>query len=141
MRRRLTTVLVMCVISLLAACGNQPAAPADANALIPVSLSQAGDAQAGALVYSQNGCVMCHATTTQKLVGPGLAGVMTAGGPTYPDGVDYGYALPNGQPRTEETIAAWIIKGGRGQIGMMPGRRLSEQELADVLAYLRTLSK
>jgi cytochrome c len=131
----------MCVISLLAACGNQPAAPADANALIPVSLSQAGDAQAGALVYSQNGCVMCHATTTQKLVGPGLAGVMTAGGPTYPDGVDYGYALPNGQPRTEETIAAWIIKGGRGQIGMMPGRRLSEQELADVLAYLRTLSK
>jgi len=141
MRRRLTTVLVMCVVSLLAACGNQPAVPADANALIPVSLSQAGDAQAGALVFSQNGCVMCHATTTQKLVGPGLAGVMTAGGPTYPDGVDYGYALPNGQPRTEETIAAWIIKGGRGQIGMMPGRRLSEQELADVLAYLRTLSK
>jgi len=58
------------------------------------------------------------------------AGVMTAGGPTYPDGVNYGYALPNGAERSEENIAAWIVRGGRGQIGMMPGRRISEQELA-----------
>lgn len=84
---------------------------------------------------------MCHTTTTQALVGPGLAGVMTAGGPDYPKNVDYGYALPNGAPRTEENIAAWILKGGRGQIAMMPARRLNEQEMADILAYLRTLEK
>lgn len=142
--RRFSVVVLF--VWLLSACGSArsavPSTPvADPNALLVATRSQAGDAQAGALVFSQNGCAMCHAVTTTKLVGPGLAGVLTVAGPTYPAGVDYGGALPNGQPRTEDNVATWIVKGGRGQIGMMPSRRLSEQELADVLAYLRTLTK
>ena len=125
----------------LVACGTAQQPPANATELIPITISAQGNPEAGALVFSQNGCAMCHAVTTTKLVGPGLAGVLTVAGPTYPEGVDYGGALPNGQPRTEDNVATWIVKGGRGQIGMMPSRRLSEQELADVLAYLRTLNK
>ncbi len=143
MRRVFGLVLL---VWLLSACGSAssavPSTPvADPNALVVATRSQTGDAQAGKVVFSQNGCAMCHAVTTTKLVGPGLAGVLTVAGPTYPEGVDYGGALPNGQPRTEDNVATWIVKGGRGQIGMMPSRRLSEQELADVLAYLRTLNK
>jgi cytochrome c len=124
----------------LATCGAPPP-PEDPDALIPATISVIGDANVGKLLYSSQGCAMCHAVTTQKLVGPGLAGVMTAGGPTYPEGIEYGYALPNGSPRTEENLAAWIQRGGRGQIGVMPGRRLDEQDIADLLAYLRTLEK
>jgi cytochrome c len=132
--------MLMLASALLATCGAPPA-PEDPDALIPATISVIGDANVGKLLYSSEGCVMCHATTTQAMVGPGMAGVMTAGGPTYPKDVEYWYALPNGSPRTEENIAAWIVRGGRGQIGVMPGRRLDEQDVADLLAYLRTLEK
>jgi len=135
-----TIWMLMLASALLATCGAPPP-PEDPDALIPATISVIGDANVGKLLYSSEGCVMCHATTTQAMVGPGMAGVMTAGGPTYPKGVEYWYALPNGSPRTEENIAAWIVRGGRGQIGVMPGRRLDEQDVADLLAYLRTLEK
>lgn len=135
------TIWILMLASLtLATCGAPPP-PEDPDALIPATISVIGDANVGKLLYSSEGCVMCHSTTTQAMVGPGMTGVMTAGGPTYPEGVEYWYALPNGSSRTEENIAAWIVRGGRGQIGVMPGRRLDEQDVADLLAYLRTLEK
>ncbi|MBC8160853.1 MAG: cytochrome c [Roseiflexaceae bacterium] len=84
-------------------------------------------------------CASCHATTTQAGVGPGLAGLFAAGGPALPPGVDYNGRLPTGDAITEESVAAFIRAGGRGQIGAMPGFRLSDQETAALLAYLKTL--
>jgi cytochrome c len=55
--------------------------------------------------------------------------------------VDYGGALPNGAPRTEENVAAFIRTTNQGQIGLMPGRALNDQQMADLLAYLRTLRR
>ncbi|MCX7902501.1 MAG: cytochrome c, partial [Burkholderiaceae bacterium] len=54
-------------------------------------------------------------------------------------GIDYGGMLPNGAPRTEENVAAFIRTTNQGQIGVMPGRALSDQQMADLIAYLRTL--
>ncbi|GAB4127713.1 MAG: hypothetical protein Fur005_40890 [Roseiflexaceae bacterium] len=140
---RLRVALFTCatiVMLFLSACGGGEAAPPpSAAADIPVTLSASGNAEEGKLVYENQGCTGCHSTGTDKLVGPGLAGLFSGNGPTLPDGVDYKGNLPNGQPRTEENIAAWIRNGGQGQIGVMSGREVSDEDMADLLAYLRTL--
>lgn len=130
--------LVACVV-FLAACGsgNEPSAPA---VDIPATLSVSGDPARGQLFYEgEGGCIACHSITTAQQVGPGLAGAMTSVGPVHPAGVDYSGNLPNGQARTEENIAAWIRNGGEGKIGVMSGREVSDADMADLLAYLRTL--
>ena len=141
MRARLIVALcmVMGVIGIVA-CGN--GAPASSgNELIPVSISSGGDATKGATVFAEQGCTTCHNTNTSQLVGPGLAGVMTVAGPDYPNGVSYDGKLANGADRTEENIAAWIRTGGQGQIGNMSPHEMSDEDMAHLLAYLRTLQK
>lgn len=56
-----------------------------------------------------------------------------------PNGVDYNGLLPNGKERSEANIAEWICTGGTGRIGYMPTHNLTDQEMADLMAYLRTL--
>lgn len=100
-----------------------------------------GDAARGQIVFERAGCSACHTTTTEFRVGTGMAGVLQPEGPVYPPGVDYGGMLPNGAPRTEENVAAFIRTTNQGQIGVMPGRALSDQQMADLIAYLRTLTR
>jgi cytochrome c len=107
----------------------------------PVSGSVVGDAARGQIVFERAGCSACHTTTTEFRVGTGMAGVLQPEGPVYPPGVDYGGALPNGAPRTDENVAAFIRTTNQGQIGLMPGRALNDQQMADLLAYLRTLRR
>ncbi len=113
--------------------GRSPAAPAG----VPV----VGDAARGQIVFERAGCSACHATTAEFRIGTGMAGVLQPEGPVYPPGVDYGGMLPNGMPRTEENVAAFIRTTNQGQIGVMPGRALSDQQMADLMAYLRTLTR
>jgi cytochrome c len=47
--------------------------------------------------------------------------------------------LPNGKERSEANIAEWIRVGGTGRIGYMPSHNLTDQQMADLMAYLRTL--
>lgn len=125
----------------LAACGIQSQSGPSAAGPTPPDrpFSARGDAERGARLFA-NACASCHATTTEHVFGPGLAGLFNPSGPTLPAGVNYGGKLPNGKERTEANIAAWILEGGQGQIGFMPPQRLSDQQLADLIAYLRTLS-
>jgi cytochrome c len=103
-----------------------------------------GDVAAGEAVFTR-GCMTCHTTTDDQLVGPGLAGLFAPGGPTLPQGVDYGGKLPNGQPITDEQVRAWIRSGGQGRIGFMPPNgnlpALTDEELTDLIAFLATLTK
>lgn len=129
----------------LIACGGgqQPAAapaPAGDTAAISAdtSYSARGNAEKGKALFAP--CSACHATTTEQLIGPGLAGLFSAHGPLLPGGVDYGGRLPNGKERTETNIAAWIREGGQGQIGVMPAHVLDDGQMADLMAYLRTLA-
>lgn len=85
---------------------------------------KAGDAEKGKAVFEQ--CAICHnADSDEKKVGPGLKGLFKRA------------KLNSGKKVTEDNILARINEGGGG----MPayGEMLSEQEKADVIAYLKTL--
>jgi mono/diheme cytochrome c family protein len=77
----------------------------------------------GAQVYHQK-CAKCHyPTNTKGLKGPGLQALTKL------------KAMPSGAPPTDERLTNLILRGRL----MMPATQLTDQELSDLLAYLRTL--
>src|ERR1700758_182950 len=89
-----------------------------------VAFAQKGDAAKGKDVFDQ--CSVCHnADSTEKKIGPGLKGLFKHD------------KLVNGKPVTDANVRAKIDEGGNG----MPGYKdiLSDQERADLIAYLKTL--
>jgi len=83
-----------------------------------------GDAAKGKEVFDQ--CSVCHdPDSTEKKVGPGLKGLYKRA------------ALKNGKKVTDANVLAIINAGGNG----MPSYSdmLSDEERADVIAYLKTL--
>jgi cytochrome c len=82
------------------------------------------DAAKGKEVFEQ--CSVCHnADSTEKKMGPGLKGLFSKD------------KLVNGKKPTDANVLAKINEGGNG----MPAYKemLSDDEKADVLAYLKTL--
>lgn len=78
----------------------------------------AGDAETGEAVF-QRRCVMCHSLTPEvKIVGPSL------------------YSEMRGPHAHTAAAVRETIVNGKGQMPPM-GKQLSDQEIADVLAYLR----
>ncbi|WP_298400702.1 cytochrome c [uncultured Chloroflexus sp.] len=146
MNRTSAWMFTLLLIALLTACGgNQNAANSSSSqasetlpvALTDTSISSKGDPKRGKERFGP--CAACHTTSKEVLVGPGLAGLFSAKGPVLPKGVDYNGMLPNGKERSEANIAEWIRTGGTGRIGYMPEHKLTDQEMADLMAYLRTL--
>lgn len=77
----------------------------------------------GADVY-QAKCARCHhPNDTHPLNGPGLQAITKV------------KAMPSGAPPTDERMTAVILHGR----GMMPSTSLTDDQLQDLLAYLRTL--
>ncbi len=77
----------------------------------------------GAAVF-QAKCARCHyPTSTEPLHGPGLQAITKV------------KAMPSGAPPTDERMTAVILDGR----GMMPATPLSDEDLANLLAYLHTL--
>ena len=77
----------------------------------------------GAQVY-QAKCARCHyPTNTHPLHGPGLQALTKL------------KSMPSGAPPTDERLTA-VILHGRGE---MPATPLTDNQLADLLAYLHTL--
>src|SRR5579871_2860301 len=84
----------------------------------------AGNAAKGKEVFDQ--CSVCHNTDTdEKKIGPSLKGLFKHD------------KLKNGKPVNADNVKAMINTGGNG----MPSYAdlLSDQEKADVIAYLKTL--
>jgi cytochrome c len=141
-------IIAVCLLSLAACSRSDPSAirrdPTGAGGSAAGAAQLGGDPAHGQAVFNR-GCTSCHATTTEKRVGPGLAGLFEPGGPVLPAGVDYGGTLPNKQPITVDNVKAWIRSGGQGQIGAMPPNgglaNLSEEDLNNVVAYLHTLKQ
>ncbi|MGH9667595.1 MAG: c-type cytochrome, partial [Bryobacteraceae bacterium] len=85
---------------------------------------KAGDAAKGKEVFEQ--CAVCHnVDTDEKKMGPSLKGLFKRA------------TLKSGKKVTEANVKAQINAGGNG----MPAYEdmLSDQEKADVIAYLKTL--
>lgn len=77
----------------------------------------------GAVVY-KNYCAKCHyATSTYDLHGPGLQALYKQ------------KSMPSGAPANDVRITQVIIHGR----AMMPPTQLDDAQLADLLAYLKTL--
>ena len=83
-----------------------------------------GDAEKGKEVFQQ--CGVCHnADSTEKKMGPGLKGLFQ------------NEKMTNGKKPTEANVRAKVDEGGNG----MPSYKemLSDEEKADLIAYLKTL--
>jgi cytochrome c len=147
---RSTGITLWIIVSLVACSREDPsiisrsATPTSQETQQTTVAEASGDIAHGEQVFNQ-GCQNCHTTTTEMKIGPGLAGLFEPGGPELPPGVDYGGNLPNGEPITEENVKAWIRTGGQGEIGAMPPNggisNLTERDLDDLVAYLKTLEK
>jgi mono/diheme cytochrome c family protein len=110
--------LLSCALGLAAALAGCRALPPSK----PESQWTAEEAR-GAVVYQQ-ACARCHyATTTGSLHGPGLQALTKV------------QAMPSGAPPTDERLTAVIIHGR----GMMPATSLTDAQLSDLLAYIKTL--
>jgi mono/diheme cytochrome c family protein len=134
--RPIIWLLVLLFVLVLAACGPQPlpVAPTPIPTLAPATLppseaaptSESGGETAppsglpGEAVFQAN-CSSCHNLTTETKVGPGLEGLFSFD------------SLPNGNPVTDANLREWIRNGG----GAMPGVPLDDQELADVIDFLK----
>jgi cytochrome c len=125
-------LVLLFALTALAACGSTSTGGQTGGGQAATA-APAGDPSKGEQVFNTSDCKACHATTDQKIVGPGLKGVMDGKG-------QYGDKLPNGKPLTDQNTAEWIKIGGVGKIGQMPGHPdLSADQLADLVAYLKTL--
>jgi mono/diheme cytochrome c family protein len=85
---------------------------------------KAGNAAKGKEVFEQ--CSVCHnADSTEKKMGPGLKGYSKLP------------KMGNGKPMSDANVVGKINEGGNG----MPAYKdiLSDQERADLMAYLKTL--
>jgi mono/diheme cytochrome c family protein len=131
MNKRLA--LLMVIMLCAAGCGPQPLplAPTPIPTLAPATLpapvepavtalTTGGASDAGKQVFEQ-ACSVCHNLTAETKIGPGLAGL-------------YGRdMLPNGNPVNDENLKVWIRTGG----GAMPGLPLTDEQLSDVVAFLK----
>jgi len=111
-RHRLLTLSAFLVLTAATACLGQKKG------------GKAPDAAKGKDVFQQ--CAVCHnVATEEKKVGPGLKGLFKRA------------KLASGKKPSDQTVLARINEGGGG----MPSYKdmLSEEEKANVLAYLKTL--
>ncbi|HWP85117.1 MAG TPA: cytochrome c [Terriglobia bacterium] len=89
-----------------------------------------GDAAKGKAVFEAN-CQFCHtAESNEAVVGPGLKDLYKWPPHKLSDGTEHA-------THTDEIIRKQIVEGGGA---MQPaGGSLTEEEIADLLAYLKTI--
>jgi cytochrome c len=106
---------------------NNSTSNSNSNTTATNTSTGAGDATKGKDVFQAN-CAGCHSTGSDKIMGPGLQGETKKA------------KLENGKDMNDQNLADWIKQGGTGKIGMMPGfSSLSDQQISDLIAYLKTL--
>ena len=117
--------------------GDAPAAtapPAAAPEPTAAPAALVGDAGNGETVFGVAGCSGCHSTGSNQIVGPGLSG-MGATAETRVDGQTADEYLTTAIVSPNE----FIVDGFSGIMPATFGDSLSEQEIADVVAYLVSL--
>ena len=116
---------IVASITLVAACsggGTTPAAPTDDPVLVE-----------GQKLYSQN-CASCHGADGNGNVGPKWIGL-----------ADSQVTLSDGTVVTadDDYLYTSIKEPGamkrRGAVGIMPSNKLTDQEIASIIAYIRAL--
>ena len=98
-----------------------------------------GDASRGAQLFQQsvNGvppCASCHSLDGSVIVGPSLKGISTRTG-THIAGMD----VTNYTYQSITRPAAYIVSGYSNLMYNQFDQKLTPQQIADLIAYLRTL--
>jgi mono/diheme cytochrome c family protein len=145
MMRRSPVVCFLCLLAAAAGCGKQPPAPSNTSARAydvevdwndpqRVILLDYREAQGKRIFYTQ--CVWCHADATPA--GPSNRSNVTPIPPLMNDGAALNH-------ESDATLKNMIALGGSalGKSAMMPpyGRMLSEEEIADLIAYIRVIAQ
>ena len=127
-------ILTLLGLALLNGCASTQTLPeVTPTRPVPSQATLSSAAKNGELIFMSAGCAGCHSTGSDQKVGPGLAGFMAGRG-------RYGDKLPDGKALTDANLMRWIRDGNSMNGGLMPGNpALSEQNLSDLIAYLRTL--
>lgn len=111
----------------------QPTATRAPASTPPPASVPAGDVAKGKTLFTNNGCSGCHSTAGEKIVGPGLGGLKGRAGSVV--------AGLSADAYIEQSIRqpnAHVVAGYPPNV--MPAfANLSAQEMADLLAYLKTL--
>lgn len=115
MRTRTILAFVSIAVAVISGCQSLPPSKPE---------SQFTEQEArGQQVYKAN-CAKCHyPNNTHSLHGPGLQAITKV------------KAMPSGAPPTDERLTAVILRGRN----MMPATPLPDDQLNDLLAYLKTL--
>jgi len=145
MSSKLNPLLLVCLLTAMAGCGKQPVAQPDASAraydvepdwndaqrVIPLNFRAA---QGKRIFYIQ--CVWCHADATPA--GPSNRSNVTPTPPLMNDGITL-------NKESDATLRNAIALGGSalGKSAMMPpyGRTLSDEEITDLIAYIRAIAQ
>ena len=116
-------------------------APLAVAALLLPAAGQAGDAEAGKQTYNQL-CVACHGAAGK---GDGPAGAALNPKPRDFSIGDYKYDANKDGTAGDDEDMALIIKNGAAPYGgsalMAPWGHLSDQQISDVVAFVRSLKK
>lgn len=96
-------------------------------------------AEAGALVFKNNACNSCHNITDQKLIGPGLKGLLSG---KMERAFESGETMIADENYVRESIIYSKKKIVKGYPPVMPSYegQISEEELSQLIAYLKTLN-
>lgn len=129
-------ILLMCACAMLlaAACST---APETSFADLPAGAAERGAALFAEGVGGAPACVTCHTLDGQGLVGPSMVGY-AARAPDH--AADAG--LESAEAYTYASIIQpnrYIVSGFGNTMYNQYGRHLSEQQIADLIAYLLTL--
>jgi len=110
-------------------------------ALAPLAAHAAGDAAKGKTLFETN-CLSCHGATGK---GDGPVGVALQPPPRdFTKGEFKFDANKDGKPGEDEDLVTVIAQGAAafgGSPMMAPWAQLSDQDRADLVAYVRTLKK
>ncbi len=136
-RSKIVVLAALAVLTLfaVAACSDDEPSPFSTTTPVPTSDAAAAsgsgdtapagpDAANGEKLFSSLGCSGCHSTGTNQVVGPGLAGI----GSNSDDFI-----------RTSITDPGAVLADGFSNIMPSSFSSLKESDLADLVAYLKTL--
>jgi cytochrome c oxidase subunit 2 len=120
-------VVAAIIVATVGGCGGMGAAPSGQRV-------EAGPVERGATLYRTRGCVNCHSVDGDDAAGPTLLGfwgsqVELADGGTV--SADRAYVVRSLREPTAQTPD--------GSRGAMPAYDLTDDEIDDLIAYLRTL--
>ncbi|MFZ3244125.1 MAG: cytochrome c [Candidatus Acidiferrales bacterium] len=116
------TTMILCLA--LALTASMAVRRGNASRAVQISNTSIADLSDGKLVYDRK-CEACHfSTSTEKKIGPGLAGLMKRA------------KFRNGMTADDDHLRRVIERGGKD----MPGFRdsLKERQIRDLIAYVKT---